>query len=163
MMKPLTLAIACVLLSSVTPAAEPAFDPKQCSRIGNVDLPYDVAIAGDELRFTGRATISVTPDRIRVGAAEFTNRKLATALHGDLKAFLTGAKDVANASSSFAMLFGVGAAPRNTPDTGRPRPGFVASITAMCRAILAVEASERAVKAAFPAFVPPVEVTLARE
>ncbi|MFC3716596.1 hypothetical protein ACFONC_10570 [Luteimonas soli] len=138
------LVVAGLLLSALAPpclAAEGG--DAGCSRIADVDLPYDVGVAADALRFEGRdGTIVVTPDRIESGNQVFRDEAVR-GYHDDLRGFLDNAGSMAKVAKAFTR-----------------RDAFPQAATGMCRAILAVQASGAEMEQRFPGFTSPVRVSL---
>lgn len=138
------LVVAGLLLSALAApclAAEGA--DSGCSRIADVDLPYDVDVADDALRFESRdGTIVVTGDRIESGSQVFRDEAVRD-YHNDLRGFLDNAGSMAKVAKSFMR-----------------RGAFPQAATDMCHAILAVQASGAAMEQRFPGFTSPVRVSL---
>lgn len=139
-----SLAVAALVLSALAApclAAEGA--GAQCNRIADVDVPFEVDVAADALRFEGRdGTIVVTPDRIQSGHHVFRD----DAVRGypdDLRGFLDNAGSMAKVARSFLR-----------------RDAFPQAAADMCHAILAIQASGAAMERRFPGFTSPVRVSL---
>ena len=142
-----SLAVAALVLSALaTPclAAEGAEGAEgQCNRIADVDVPFEVDVAADALRFEGQdGAIVVTSDRIESGDQVFRDDAVR-GYHDDLRGFLDNAGSMAKVARSFLR-----------------RGAFPQAATDMCRAILAVQASGAAMERRFPGFTSPVRVSL---
>jgi hypothetical protein len=141
-MRTIRLTFAALLLCALPAPALADFDPRQCERIEDVDVPYDVATD------SASVTFSSSRDRIVVRAAEIQaggrmlNGPLVGPYYGDVRRFLDRARVMANAALPFTG--------------GQATMG--AAATQMCMAIVSVAASGAAVERAFPGFVSPVRV-----
>lgn len=92
-------------------------------------------------------SLAITPALRRPRALQFDNRTVhddaVAAYHADLRGFLDNAGSMARVARSFLS-----------------RGAFPEAATGMCRAILAVHDSGRAMEQRFPGFRNPVRVTL---
>ena len=156
-----SVAMGAALLCGGAANAQTEFDPGECARIQNVDVPFEVAAEDDSLSFTGGLNITVSDSELVVGSVSFNNPGLASNLHKDLRSFLSRAAAMAPVASGFdsdweaiAERLSAGEAPDDVTKE------FLTAITNMCEAILALDASQSAVSAAFPAFIAPVEISL---
>lgn len=138
------LAVATLLLSALAaPCLASENADAQCSRIADVDVPHEVDVAADALRFEGSGgAIVVTPDRIESGDRVFRDPAVRS-YHDDLRGFLDNAGSMAKVAKSFLR-----------------RGAFPQAATDMCHAILAVQASGAAMEQRFPGFTSPVRVSL---
>lgn len=140
--RPLIVA-ALVLSTLAAPCLAAEGTDAGCSRITDVDLPYDVDVAADALRFEdGDDAIVVTPDRIESGGQVFRDDAVH-AYHDDLRGFLDNAGSMAKVARAFLH-----------------RSAFPQAATDMCHAILAVQASGAEIERRFPGFTSPVRVSL---
>src|SRR6478672_9848607 len=82
-------ALAAAVVSNVSAYAAPAtFDPHRCSAIQNVDVPYDVSIAGDRITFTGSGRhIVVAPAYVEVNGHRFADSKPGAAYYQNVRGF----------------------------------------------------------------------------
>lgn len=140
------LAASLLVLSAIAApaiAAAPA-DAAQCARIADVQVPYEVDVGADALRFDGRGgAIVVTAESIEADGRTFRDPSVA-GYQADLREFLGNSGSMANAAR--ALLRDRGAVARAAGD--------------MCAAALAVQRSGRAMEQRFPGFTSPVQVTL---
>lgn len=140
------LAASLLVLSAIAApaiAAAPA-DAAQCARIADVQVPYEVDVGADALRFDGRGgAIVVTAESIEADGRTFRDPSVA-GYQADLREFLGNSGSMANAAR--AILRDRGAVARAAGD--------------MCAAALAVQRSGRAMEQRFPGFTSPVQVTL---
>lgn len=141
-MKIIRLSLAVLLLCALPGPAFADFDARQCQRIDDVDVPYDVATD------SASVTFSSSKDRIVVRAAEIEaggrtlNGPLVGPYYGDVRRFLDRARTMANAALPF----------------NGEQATMGAAATQMCMAIVSVAASGAAVEREFPGFVSPVRV-----
>ena len=160
MLRPaLTLLLGLAAVASVSataPAEAQSFDPKHCSAIRNVDVPYEISREGASIVFTrGGERIVVSDQAITVGAARLEDPALASAYAGAVRRFM-------GASARFpivAAAFGQSAA----ADRRRAQaetPGFLGAMRDMCQSLLEVSEVQSRIKRAFPAFNAPIRVTL---
>ncbi|MDQ0463328.1 hypothetical protein QO010_001076 [Caulobacter ginsengisoli] len=121
------------------------FDPAQCGRIQDVDLPYDVTRAAEGLTFSGKGeVIVVSAQAIRANGRSYAGPEVA-AYHERLGRFLTQADAMARqAANPFA---GGGA------ELGRAASG-------MCEAILDLAASSAVIESRFSGYASPVRIRL---
>lgn len=140
------LAASLLVLSAIAApaiAAAPA-DAAQCARIADVQVPYEVDVGADALRFDGRGgAIVITAESIEADGRTFRDPSVA-GYQADLREFLGNSGSMANAAR--ALLRDRGAVARAAGD--------------MCAAALAVQRSGRAMEQRFPGFTSPVQVTL---
>ena len=138
------LLVATFLLSlATTPVLAADHATSECSRIVDVDVPFDVDVGADALRFEGgQAPVVVTAERIQVGARSFSDVSVRE-YHDDLRGFLDNAGSMARVARKFLS-----------------RGDFPQAASDMCQAILAVQASGQVVEQRFPGFTNPVRVTL---
>ena len=140
-----SIALAVLLAAAAGPCAAFGGDTGDagCARIVDVDLPYEVDVDADALRFEdGDDAIVVAVDRIEVDGRVFRGPGVR-AYHDDLRGFLDNAGSMARVARSFTR-----------------RGAFPQAATDMCRAILAVQASGNAMEQRFPGFANPVRVVL---
>lgn len=138
------LIAATILLSALAaPCMAAGAAGAECSRIADVELPYDVDVGADALRFEdGDSVIVVTADRIESAGRVFHDEAVR-GYHDDLRGFLDNAGSMANVARAFWQ-----------------RGAFPQAASDMCHAILAVQASGEAIEARFPGFTSPVRVSL---
>ena len=89
-MKPLIIpALAVAGLMNIATAH--AFDPKQCARISDVDVPYEVSVTDAAIQFRGAgADIAVTPTTISSGERRYSGN-LAGGYYKSVRQFLATA------------------------------------------------------------------------
>jgi hypothetical protein len=120
------------------------FDAGQCSRIEDVDVPYEVALAQQAITFTARGSaIVVTPQSIRADGRTHASPAVA-GYHRDLGQFLNQASATARAMN---------------PLSGRSA-GMGEAATDMCRAIIALAASAAVIEGEFTGYSSPVRIRL---
>jgi len=143
----LTIALSTALFTQQVHAQ--TFDPQQCARIQDVELPYEVAVSGAEITFTRRGdNIVVGPQIIRAGGRSHESPAVA-AYHERLRVFLRQADVMARegmrAMNPLARDSGLGSA-----------------ATSMCQAILDLAASTVVIEDEFRDYASPVRIQLNR-
>lgn len=134
-----------VALVSVLPGTALAdFDAKQCQRIDDVDVPFDVTFEGPAITFSSdEETITVRSAQIEAGGKILSGPQAAP-YYTSVRLFLDRARSMANAALPFSGSDAT----------------MSAAATQMCMAIVDVAASGAAAERAFPGFVSPVRVKL---
>jgi hypothetical protein len=131
---------------SLSVAVLPAFaagGTAGCERIVDVELPYEVELGADVIRFDdGGSPIVVSAAQVTFNGRTLADGPVA-GYHEDLRGFLDNAGSMARVARSFLS-----------------RGAFPEAATAMCDAILAVHDSGQAMERRFPGFTSPVRVTL---
>lgn len=136
------LLFVAVLLLALPARALADFDARQCQRIDDVAVPYDVAAD------TASVTFSSPSDRIVVRAAQIEaggktlSGPQVGPYYGDVRHFLDRARTMASSALPF----------------GGERATMASAATEMCSAILRIAASGAVVERAFPGFQSPVRV-----
>jgi hypothetical protein len=149
-------AFAAGLITITSAAGAPAagFDPHKCSAIQNVDVPYDVSMAGDRIAFTGSGRhIVIAPAYMDVDGHRFADPALSPAYYQNVRGFL----HTAGAFPKTAADFGKTAF---LPGQSAARQNFLGGITGMCHSILNLADDQKKMHTAFAGFVAPVEITL---
>jgi len=148
-------ALAAAVVSNVSAYAAPAtFDPHRCSAIQNVDVPYDVSVAGDRITFTGSGRhIVVAPAYVEVNGHRFADSELSAAYYQNVRGFLHAAGTFPKIAAEFGKTAFL-------PGPSEARQNFLGGITAMCRSILTLADNNKLMHATFTEFVPPVDITL---
>jgi len=137
------------------------FDPADCARIVNVDVPFDVDASDTELTFSGTSVIKVSDARIDVDGAIYSDQKWATALHRDLRGFLQSAAEMATISAAFGMDWSMMGDNLSEEDFANENSDeFLTALTNMCQAVLELDESQSAIESSFDAFVAPVKLEL---
>jgi hypothetical protein len=140
--------------STSASAVQATFDPHQCSAIRNVEVPYDVSVAGDRIAFAGGGRhMVVAPAYMEIDGHRFADAALSPAYYQNVRRFLHNA----GAFPKTAAEFGKSAFLPGQPDA---KQNFLSGATAMCRSILNLADDQKKMHSAFAKFVAPVEVTL---
>ena len=135
-------ALAAFLLCVLSGTALADFDVRQCQRIADVTVPYDVTADAASVTFSsGADRIVIRPTQIEAGGKTLSGPQIGPYYAG-VRRFLDRARTMANAALPFS----------GSQDT------MGAAATQMCMAIVDVAASGAAVERAFPGFVSPVRV-----
>lgn len=145
------------VLAAAAPARAQSFDPRRCSAIRDVAVPYEITRDGRSIVFTGAGQrITVSDRAIVVGSARLDDPALAEPYAASLRHFMTS-------SSRFSVTAaGFGQTAARDRDAARARtPGFLGAMRDLCQSLLEVSAAQTRIKSAFPAFVAPIRVTLA--
>lgn len=133
-------------------ASPAAFDPHRCSAIQNVEVPYDVSVAGDRIAFaSGGKRIVVAPAYMEVNGHRFADAALSAAYYQNVRDFLHSASAFPKTAAEFGKTAFL---------PGQARQDFVSGITSMCHAILNLADDQKRMHGAFAEFVSPVEITL---
>ncbi|MBV9570247.1 MAG: hypothetical protein JO056_03310 [Alphaproteobacteria bacterium] len=133
-------------------ASPAAFDPHRCSAIQNVDVPYEVSIAGDRIAFAGSGKqIVLAPTYMEVNGHRFADATLSPAYYQNVRAFLHSAGAFPKTAAEFGKTAFL---------PGQARRDFLSGVTAMCRSILTLADGDKRMHGAFADFVSPVEITL---
>lgn len=141
-MTTIRLTFAALLLCALPAPAFADFDARQCARIDDVEVPYDVATDSASVTFLStRDRIVVRAAGIETGGRTLNGPQVAP-YYSDVRRFLDRARVMANAALPFSG--------------GQAKMG--AAATEMCMAIVAVAASGAVVERAFPGFASPVRV-----
>ena len=141
-MKLIRFSLAALLLCALPGSAFADFDVKQCQRIDDVAIPYDVATDSASVTFSSPSDrIVVRAAQIEAGGKSLSGPQVGL-YYGDVRRFLDRARTMANAALPF----------------GGERATMGQAATEMCMAIVDVAASGAAVEGAFPGFVSPVRV-----
>jgi hypothetical protein len=120
------------------------FDADQCSRIENVDVPYEVASAQQAITFSARGgDIVVTPQSIRANGRTHASPAVA-GYHRDLSQFLNQASATARAINPLSQR----------------SAGMGEAATDMCRAIITLAASATVIEGEFDGYSSPVRIRL---
>ncbi len=148
-------AVAAGVALSMPASAAPNFDPHRCSTIQNIDVPYEVSIAGDRLAFTGKSRhIVVSPAYMDVDGHRFADAALSPAYYQNVRAFLHSAGSFPKVAAEFGKT-------AFFPGPSEAKQTFLGGITAMCHSILNLADGQKRMHSAFADFVAPVEITLA--
>jgi hypothetical protein len=136
-------------------AAPAAFDPHRCSAIQNVDVPYDVSVAGERIAFTGSGRhIVVAPTYMEVDGHRLTDAALSPVYYQNVRGFLHSAGAFPKTAADFGKTAFL-------PGHSEPKQNFLHGITTMCHSILALAEDNKHMHAAFADFVSPVNISLA--
>ncbi len=150
----LTALAATAMLSIPALAAPAAFDPHKCSAIHNVDVPYDVSIAGDRIAFSSSGKrIVVAPAYMEVDGHRFADAALSPAYYQNVRAFLHSAGTFPKTAAEFGKSTFL-------PAPSAAKQNFLSGITTMCHSILNLADDQKRMRNAFADFVSPVEITL---
>jgi len=149
---------ACAAGFLVSTAAEAqSFDPRRCSAIRDVDVPYDINGEGQAIIFTrGNERITVSDRSIVAGASRLDDPALAGPYLASLRRFMASSRRFPVAAANFGRSV---AADRER--TRAETPGFLGAMRDMCQSLIEVSEVQARIKRAFPAFAPPIRVTLA--
>ena len=147
---------AAALVVSVAAQAQ-SFDPRRCSSIRNVEVPYDITSRGGSVVFTrGGERITVSDRAIVVGAARLEDAALAGRYAASLRSFMANSRRLPLVSARFGRATAAGRE-KGAAET----PGFLGAMRDMCQSLLEVSEAQARIQRAFPAFVAPIRVTLA--
>ena len=137
-----THAIFFTLSLVLASAPATAFDAKQCERIDDVEVPYDVSIAASAVTFSsGGSQIVVNAEAITAAGRTFSGPAVGP-YYADIRVFLRRADGMARVALPFGGGEGsMGSAARD-----------------MCAAIVSLAASGGAVEQAFAGFRSPVRI-----
>lgn len=137
---------ALAVLGVMNAAHAYAFDASQCARISDIDVPYQVSVTAEAIRFHGDGgDIIVTPTTISSGERRYSGA-LAGGYYAKVRQFLTNATAMSQTANPFdgaGDVFAIGSAATN-----------------MCQAILDMAASNQAIVHDFEGFAPPVKIVL---
>jgi hypothetical protein len=148
----LALAPALIALPVAAPAAPS--DVHRCSAIQNVDVPYDVSVAGNRIAFAGSGhRIIVAPAYMEVDGRRFADAALSPAYYQNVRAFLHSAGGFPKVAAEFGKTAFL-------PGPSEAKQTFLGGITAMCHSILNLADGQKRMRSAFADFVSPVEITL---
>jgi hypothetical protein len=144
-----TLTALALLTTLTAPLAQAGgFDPAQCGRIQDVDLPYDVTRTADGLTFSGQGqTIVVGAQSIRANGGAYAGPEVA-AYRQALDRFLTQADSMAREGLQAANPL------------ARGGPGLGKAATGMCEAILDLSAASTVIESRFSGYASPVRIRL---
>lgn len=141
-MKVIQLLLVTLILCTLPQDALAAFDSKQCQRIDDVAVPYDVAMDNASVTFSSRSDrIVVRMAGITAGGKTFGGHQVGR-YYADVRRFLANSRTMANAALPFSG----------------ERATMGAAATQMCIAIIDVAASGAAIEQAFPGFLSPVRI-----
>ena len=141
-MKLIRFSLAAVLLCALPGRASADFDVKQCQRIDDVAIPYDVAMDSASVTFSSPSDrIVMRAVQIEAGGKMLSGPPVGP-YYANVRRFLDRARTMANAALPFSG----------------ERATIGQAATEMCMAIVEVAASGAAVERAFPGFVSPVRV-----
>lgn len=147
-------ALAAGLALSMPASATPTFDPHRCSTIRNIDVAYEVSIAGDRIVFTRNDRhIVVAPAYMDVDGHRFADAALSPAYYQNLRVFLHSAGTFPKVAAEFGKTGFI-------PGPSEAKQSFLGGITAMCHSILNLADGQKRMHSAFADFVSPVEITL---
>lgn len=137
--------LALIFIAALSaPAWAQDFDPSQCARIQDVEVPYEVATAEDAITFSARGgDIVVSAQAIRANGRTHASPAVA-GYHQTLSRFLDQASITARAMNPFS----------------RDRAGMGESATDMCRAIIELAASAAVIESEFNGYSSPVQIRL---
>jgi hypothetical protein len=135
-----------VLLMAASSAHAQAFDPAQCSRISDVDLPYDVTLGDSAVEFrNSHGNVTVTPAEISSAGRTYAGASVPDH-YAKLRHFLVTADTMARVANPFSRRDGNG--------------GLGDAASNMCQAILDLAASNQMVEGEFPGYTSPVRIVL---
>lgn len=143
-MRYMLLAVVFCAAAPAAPALAQPFDPSECARIQDVDVPYEVATSQGAITFTSRGReIVVTAQSIRADGRTHSSTAVGR-YHQTLTQFLSQARVTARAMNPMS----------------RGGSGMRESGTSMCQAILDLAGSSALIEAEFSGYVSPVRIQL---
>lgn len=153
--------LVAVSLVATSANAQAEFDPGECARIQDVDVPFEVTADDGSLSFAGDVVIEISNTSLSVDGAQFARASMVADLHRDLRGFLNRAAQTASASAEFGSDWeAITEKLEAGGETDEATDEFLEALTNMCEAILDLDATQSGVASAFPAFVSPVKISL---
>lgn len=143
-MRQALITLTLLLVCAAPTAGAQSFDPSQCSRIQDVDVPYEVSTSEGAFTFSHRgAQVMVSPQSISADGRTHASPNVAQ-YHQRLARFLDQAAITARAVNPLAGN----------------RAGFGEAVTNMCEAILNLAESNRLIEGEFNGYSSPVRIQL---
>jgi|CXWL01.1.fsa_nt_gi hypothetical protein len=147
-MKNALAALTLVAVLSAAPAQAQSFDPSQCARIQDVDVPYRVSVAQDATTFSSREG-DITVSAISISASGRVHQSAAVAMyHQHLRRFLSQADTMGREGLRAANPFA-----RRGAELGDVATG-------MCQAIIDLAGSSATIEGEFRGYRSPVRIQL---